>query len=619
MYLAFHVKKTRSDLSPWARFADRVLTEAISASAATSSKKGEPSRIAELLEDLRGNPQPDLDAARKDLQSGIQDTPFMILAENAGLSAEELETLALCVAVEADVRRQRLVGWLHDDPAATRISLDLLGRLLGKQHPGAITVGAGSGLTRAALLDVDSTGPWGARSIRIEPAVMWALAGEARPDPELPNPTRFEIAAESTDAQYPLVFVTGPDRARRRRAAGTRLAADHVLVVPPETSETAWRAAVREATLRGAGICIEATDDLPAVARHWIEHAAHIPWAVTSEHEIAITALPDRAWREFHASGDQADDGEWSSAFGAHIDRLGHRLSPEQLERAAEIATRSDRDLHGAVRRLSSGPIDRLARRVRPRRGWDDLVLDDDRRRHLEELVARYRNSETVYDRWGFPSVPSSGLIALFSGDPGTGKTLSAEVVAGELGLDLFVVDLATVVSKYIGETEKNLEEVFDAAAIGNQVLFFDEADSLFGRRTEVSDARDRYANLEVSYLLQRLEIFGGLVVLATNLVSNIDPAFMRRIDVAIDYALPESDERRRLWEISFPAGAPLSDDVDLDELAVRYKIAGGSIRKASLYAAFLAAEDNAPISAELISIALEREYKKLGRLRPGN
>ena len=195
----------------------------------------------------------------------------------------------------------------------------------------------------------------------------------------------------------------------------------------------------------------------------------------------------------------------------------------------------------------------------------------------------------------------------------------SAEVVAGELGLDLFVVDLATVVSKYIGETEKNLEEVFDAAAIGNQVLFFDEADSLFGRRTEVSDARDRYANLEVSYLLQRLEIFGGLVVLATNLVSNIDPAFMRRIDVAIDYALPESDERRRLWEISFPVGAPLSDDVDLDELAVRYKIAGGSIRKASLYAAFLAAEDNAPISAELISIALEREYKKLGRLRPGN
>lgn len=619
MYLAFHVKKTRSDLSPWSRFADRVLSEAISAAAATNAKKGEPSRIAELLEDLGTSRQPDLAGARKDLHSGIRDTPLMILADNAALPAEELETLALCVAVEADVRRQRLVGWLHDDPAATRISLDLLGRLLGAEHPGAITVGAGSGLARAALLDVDNTGPWGARGIRIEPAVMWALEGEARPDPELPDPTRFETAIQTADTLHPLVFVTGPDRVRRRREAGKHLAADHILVVPPETSETAWRAVVREATLRGAGVCIEATDDLPTVARHWIEHAAHIPWAVTSEHEIAITSLPNRAWREFHASGNQADDNEWSSAFGSDIDRLGHRLSPEQLERAADIATRSDRDLHGAVRRLSSGPIDRLARRVRPRRGWGDLVLDDDRRRHLEELVARYRNSETVYDRWGFPSVPSSGLIALFSGDPGTGKTLSAEVVAGELGLDLFVVDLATVVSKYIGETEKNLEEVFDAAAIGNQVLFFDEADSLFGRRTEVSDARDRYANLEVSYLLQRLEIFGGLVVLATNLVSNIDPAFMRRIDVAIDYALPENDERRRLWEISFPADAPLSDDVDLDELAARYKIAGGSIRKASLYAAFLAAEANVPISAELISIALEREYKKLGRLLPGS
>lgn len=618
MYLASQVRKTLPDTSPWARFADRVLTEAIGASAASNPGNKEPSRVAELLEDLGGSRQPDLLSARNDLHTTIQDTPLMILADNASLSAGEIETLALCVAVEADVRRQRLVGWLHDDPAATRISLDLLGRLLGKEHPGAITVGSGSGLARAALLDVDTTGPWGARGIRMEPAVMWALAGEARPDPELPDLTRFETASNKTGDKYPLVFVTGPDRTRRRRTAGNHLTGDQFLVVPPETSENPWRAVVREATLRGAGVCIEAVDDLPAAARHWIERAAHIPWAVTSEHEIAITALPDRTWREFHAPGDQADDHEWSNAFGGDVDRLGHRLSPEQLERAAEIASRSDRDLYGAVRRLSSGPIDRLARRVRPRRSWNDLVLDEDRRRHLEELVARYRNSETVYDRWGFPAVPSSGLIALFSGDPGTGKTLSAEVVAGELGLDLFVVDLATVVSKYIGETEKNLEEVFDAAAIGNQVLFFDEADSLFGRRTEVSDARDRYANLEVSYLLQRLEIFGGLVVLATNLVSNIDPAFMRRIDVAIDYVLPESDERRRLWEISFPSGAPLGNDVDLDDLAMRYKIAGGSIRKASLYAAFLAAEDDAPISSELISIALEREYKKLGRLRPG-
>ena len=242
------------------------------------ARRRESRRIAELLEDLRGNPQPDLDAARKDLQSGIQDTPFMILAENAGLSAEELETLALCVAVEADVRRQRLVGWLHDDqqrPGSALISSE--GSSGNNIQVRSLSV-PGRAL-RGCTLDVDSTGPWGARSIRIEPAVMWALAGEARPDPELPNPTRFEIAAESTDAQYPLVFVTGPDRARRRSppAAARRRSCSR-----GPTGDIGYRLAgsSSRATLRGAGICIEATDDLPAVARHWIEHAAHIPWAV---------------------------------------------------------------------------------------------------------------------------------------------------------------------------------------------------------------------------------------------------------------------------------------------------------------------------------------------------
>ena len=617
------VRHALANPTPWSRFADRVIVEAVLAAASSHADDADPAisgspRIAELLEGLASDTEPDLEAARREFHAQLDGTSLSVLALNGELTPAETETLALCVAVESDVRRQRIIGWLHDDPAATRVSLDLLGRLLGPDHPGALTAGGSSGPVRAAFIDVTAEGPWGSWAIAVEPAVMWALAGEARPDPDLPHPTRFHVDETDTEVRHPLVFVTGPDRIRRRRSAAANLAARQFLVVPPDPAESAWRAVVREATLRGAGIIVEATDGIPLSLRRWIERATHLPWAVTSEFEIAIDSLPDRPWREFHASGAQADETEWSASFGLDTERHGHRLSPEQLDQAFDIATRSDRDLHGAVKRLSSGPLDRLARRVRPRRTWNDLILDDDRQRQLQELVARYRNSDVVYDRWGFPAVPSSGLIALFSGDPGTGKTLSAEVVAGELGLDLFVVDLATVVSKYIGETEKNLEEVFDAAAVGNQVLFFDEADSLFGRRTEVSDARDRYANLEVSYLLQRLEIFGGLVVLATNLVSNIDPAFMRRIDIAIDYVLPEETERRRLWEISFPAGAPLHDDVNLSDLAARFKIAGGSIRKAALYAAFLAAEDDTPITPDLISLALEREYKKLGRLRPG-
>ena len=195
---------------------------------------------------------------------------------------------------------------------------------------------------------------------------------------------------------------------------------------------------------------------------------------------------------------------------------------------------------------------------------------------------------------------------------------MAAEVVADELGLDLFVVDLSTVVSKYIGETEKNLEELFNAASVGNQVLFFDEADSLFGKRTEVSDARDRYANLEISYLLQALEAFEGLVVLATNLSKNIDQAFLRRIDVAIDFPMPGNEQRLQLWEKSIPDAAPQSKNVDLADLADRFDLSGGSIRKAALYAAFLAADDSRDIDQDLLLAAIGREYQKLGRLRAG-
>ena len=220
-----------------------------------------------------------------------------------------------------------------------------------------------------------------------------------------------------------------------------------------------------------------------------------------------------------------------------------------------------------------------------------------------------------VYDDWGFTATPSSGVVALFSGPSGTGKTLAAEIVAGELGLDLFKLDLSSVVSKYIGETEKNLEVIFDAASAGNVVLFFDEADSLFGKRSEVKDARDRYANIEVSYLLQRLEAYDGLVIMATNFEKNIDDAFLRRIHVRIEFAVPGPEERVRIWEQSFPAGAPLAADVDIDWLAQRFELSGGAIRNASLNAGFFAASHGEHITMQSVVVGLAREYRKMGRL----
>jgi SpoVK/Ycf46/Vps4 family AAA+-type ATPase len=188
-------------------------------------------------------------------------------------------------------------------------------------------------------------------------------------------------------------------------------------------------------------------------------------------------------------------------------------------------------------------------------------------------------------------------------------------VIAGDLGLDLYKVDLSAVVSKYIGETEKNLERIFGAAAAGDLVLFFDEADALFGKRSEVSDAHDRYANIEVAYLLQRLETYDGVVVLATNLQRNIDNAFLRRISVAVDFVLPESSERRAIWARSFPPTAPVAD-LDLEFLALQFKVSGGVIHNAALGAAFLAADERAPISMRHAVIAMKREFQKMGRLR---
>ena len=175
-------------------------------------------------------------------------------------------------------------------------------------------------------------------------------------------------------------------------------------------------------------------------------------------------------------------------------------------------------------------------------------MLSPERLTLLQSIVERYRHAGEVYDDWGFSPNPSRGLVALFAGPSGTGKTLAAEIIAGALGLDVFKLDLSSVVSKYIGETEKNLEQIFDAASAGNMVLFFDEADSLFGKRSEVKDARDRYANIEVSYLLQRLEAYDGLVVLATNFEKNVDEAFLRRIHVRVEFALPGVEERKVIW-----------------------------------------------------------------------
>jgi len=259
-------------------------------------------------------------------------------------------------------------------------------------------------------------------------------------------------------------------------------------------------------------------------------------------------------------------------------------------------------------------------RLIRPHASWHDLVLSRDREQQLQDAVARLDHQGTVLDDWGFLKgrTGSRGVRMLFAGPPGTGKTLAAEVMASALEVDLLLVDISRVVSKWIGETEKNLASVFDAAERAQSVLFFDEADALFGRRTEVSDAHDRYANLETAYLLSRLERFEGLAIMATNLRQNIDPAFLRRLEFVVNFDEPDREERHQIWRRHIPGDDVLDSEVNLYELAALYPVVGGLIRNSAVAAAFLAAADGGRIMRAHLVRAVRREYEKAGKAFPG-
>lgn len=304
------------------------------------------------------------------------------------------------------------------------------------------------------------------------------------------------------------------------------------------------------------------------------------------------------------------------------------RLTPRQIRAAVVMAIAHGSlaeeqpdvtlgDLCTACRNQSNHNLRKLAVKVEPRYGWQDLILSGDKLAQLQEICSQSRHRYRVFSDWGFDRKLShgKGLSALFSGPPGTGKTMAAQVIAHDLQVDLYKVDLAGVVSKYIGETEKNLSRIFQEAETSNAILFFDEADALFGKRTEVSDAHDRYANIETSYLLQRMEEYEGIVILATNLRTNMDDAFTRRLRFIVEFPFPDDASRRLIWETHFPADAPLSEELDYDFLARKFQVAGGNIKNIVLSAAFFAAEEGGAIGMNHILQAAKREFEKIGKL----
>jgi SpoVK/Ycf46/Vps4 family AAA+-type ATPase len=322
----------------------------------------------------------------------------------------------------------------------------------------------------------------------------------------------------------------------------------------------------------------------------------------------------------------------WDAALGARAIGVNGRLpaiaeqfvlDPAEIHAiTAELALRSGDHAPDDVAALlwdlcrdrTRPRMDGLAQQIEPVATWDDLVLPQAQKQVLRDVAIHVRQRGRVYGDWGFAGKGRRGLgiSALFSGASGTGKTMAAEVLAGELRLDLYRIDLSQVVSKYIGETEKNLGKLFDAAEGGGVVLLFDEADALFGKRSEVRDSHDRYANIEVSYLLQRMEAYDGLAILTTNLRGALDPAFMRRIRFAVQFPFPDPDARAAIWSRIFPAETP-TVDLDTGKLA-RLNVAGGNIRNIALNAAFLAADAGEPVRMRHLLQAARAEASKLER-----
>ena len=603
----------RHDDEPaWGLFADEMLRQLVVRRGAVQD---DLAKQALALPGFRSDRAESSKAIEKDQRAAAKvldgemksNSPFGSLVKLGQLDDTDAQALAVLCAIEVSAERRRVVIGLGGRTDGT-MALGLLNELLPRS---AGSVAPEGRLVTTGYVSVGTTGAWSTREVTVAPTIVWLLKGSQDRDPALPFDLEHLVGVDGKP-EAGVVLVAGPDRSSRRRRAMQRLGSARAVAVDGRRENTDWQAVVREATLFAAAVLVEVKDNLPAAVKRWIEMSTHISWGILSESQLPIAQLPDRPWLDDQISDRVADPTEVGRLIGGELG-AGHRLTHTQIDQIRRALPAMGGDASHAARRLITGELDHLTTRIRPMRSWNDLVLPQEEFDRVRMVAARYRHRDRVMDEWGFRPIPSAGVIAMFSGPPGTGKTMSAEIIANDLGLDLFKVNLATMVSKYIGETEKNLEQLFDVADTGNVVLLFDEADSIFGKRSEVSDAQDRYANLEVSYLLQRIERFDGLVILTTNLSNNIDSAFLRRIHVVVDFPTPDEDERRTLWKKSLVSTAPM-DQIDIDWLA-KFKLSGADIRAVSLGSAFRAADSKGRIAMDHVVSALYDEMRKQGRL----
>ncbi|MGW0363068.1 ATP-binding protein [Streptomyces sp. NPDC002990] len=603
------------------------------------------------------------------------------LVRDFGLSALDLRILLAALAPDVDRGFEPLYAYLNDDVgrrrASVALALELAGsgphlpQARGRFHASAPLIAGGL----LALEDEDR--PLPGRALRVPERVVAHLLGDDGLDEELCRAGVTLLAPVPDAPDLPLASPTDPagpaallGRSRRPvtvylregRGGGSafpvvralRAAGRAVLLYRPGDGDPGIGPALRrEARLRGSGTAVVVTALPPDPGRLISSLAAPDITSVFAGHEhcdpdwaagaagVCLLALeaPAAVPGSGGGGGDEARGGASTDLWRAQLPGFegdvadavaSYRLGEEQIGAVARSARElaalegvalDARHVRLTARRLSAPLLGRHARQVRPAVGFADLVLPESPRSQLVELVGRARYRDVVLGDWRLRTGGGRGrgVVALFAGESGTGKTLAAEVVAGELGLDLYVVDLSSLVDKYVGETEKNLERIFTEADRTDAVLLFDEADAVFGKRSRVQGANDRYANLESAYLLQRLESFDGIAVLTTNLRANVDEAFTRRLDLVVDFPFPDAELRASLWRGAL-AGAPTEPGIEaeLTRCAAEFELAGGSIRSAALTACYAArVRGDGPVTPADIREGAHREYTKSGRLPP--
>ena len=577
-----------------------------------------------------------------------------------GLIDLDLDLLVAAAAIDLDVAwcqlSSALAGLRMPGHLTVGTALELVGRPVDDGSARA-RLRSVAPLIRYGLLRLTGTGPWPFRQLVVPDRVLAHLLGDDAPEPAfdaltVPVPpidselaTRLGRGILAGGALAHLIDAPGTSGLSTAVAAFASIGVAAMVVdLSHRPHEVAWTAAAveatREAGLLGAGLVVTGVDGVDAAMPELLHLLASAPvpvivvdrrrWAPDWTAVVPLTLTADALDRAARSTLWQRVVPEAVAATEGFGDVLGLAMTAEEIVRtgqaaaltaAADATTLDLEAIRQAARRAGGTQLDESAHRVVPQATLTDLILPPATRQALDELVswARHREELLGRARLGGKGSKGSGVLALFAGPPGTGKTLAAEAVAGELGLELYTVELSAIVDKYIGETEKKLERVIREAEALNVVLFFDEADAIFGQRSAVREAKDRYANQEVSYLLQRMERFSGLAVLATNLRGNLDPAFSRRLHFVVSFVDPSPEVRERLWAAHLEPVPSLDPDdpVDIARLAAAIDLAGGGIKNIVMAAAFAAAAQGRPMGMRHLAGAAERELGKLGRRVP--